>query len=121
MLISNVIEKLIDCKVIVSNITFDGAQSNKKMCRLLGANLNVCLTKFQPYFDIKDQRIYIIFDPCHMIKLIRNKLAAKEILYDSDGNEIKWQYFVELVRKQNCGFELAHKMNQSHIDWTKKR
>lgn len=116
-LIEKIIEELIGCGVLVSNITFDGCPTNKKMCRLLGAVLDVGSPFFKPYFRIKNQNIHIFFDVCHMQKLVRNRLAIKGVLYDGCENKIKWQYFVELVRMADRGFELTHKMNQSHIDW----
>lgn len=56
-----------------------------------------------------------------MIKLIRNRLASNKVLYDVNGNEIRWDYFVDLVRMNDRGFALAHKMNQSHIEWQRKK
>lgn len=64
------LEELIDCNIILSSVTFDGFQTNKTMCNLFGAELNVYSPHFRPYFVIKSQRIYIFFDACHMIKLI---------------------------------------------------
>lgn len=40
-LIINVIQALLDCGVLIVNITFDGLPANGKMCKLMGANLNV--------------------------------------------------------------------------------
>lgn len=120
-LVEKIIEELMDCNVIVSHVTFDGFQANKKMCRLLGATLNVYSPFFKPYIRVRNQNIYIFFDICHMIKLIRNRLSAKEVLFDCNGKEIRWEYFVDLVRMNDRGFALTHKMNQSHIEWRSKK
>lgn len=120
-LMTNIIEKLIDCNIIVSNLTFDGFQANKTMCALLGADLKINSPTFKPYFDVKGQRIFIIFDACHMIKLIRNRFAAKQVLYDSHGSEIKWQYYVDLLKMKDHGFSLTHKITKSHIEWSNKK
>lgn len=37
MVVNSIIEKLMDCGVIVSNVAFDGFPANATMCRLLGA------------------------------------------------------------------------------------
>lgn len=79
-LVQNIMEQIIDRGIILSSITFDGFRTNKTVCTLFGAELNVYSPQFKPYLTVKDQRIYIFFDACHMIKLIRNRLGAKKIL-----------------------------------------
>lgn len=116
-IIENIIEQLIDCDVILSSISFDGFRSNKKMCELFGAILDIDSLDFKPYIIVKGQRIYIFFDACHMVKLIRNSLAAKGVIFNGDNSEIKWQYFVDLVNMQYRGFALTHNMTQTHINW----
>lgn len=116
-----VIEELIDCGVVVSNLTMDGFKTNKKMLALFGANLKVHSSSFRPYIEVKGQRIFVFFDSCHMLKLVRNQLASKKVLFDSNENEIKWQYFIDLVNMKDRGFCLMHKMNQSHINWTRRK
>lgn len=120
-LVEKIIEALMDCGIVVTNVTFDGALSNKRMCRLLGAVLNVYSPMFKPHILVRGHKIHIFFDICHVIKLIRTRLATDKELVDSDGNKICWKYFVELVQMQNRGFTLTHKMNQSHIDWKRKK
>lgn len=120
-LVGKVLKTLIDCNVCVAGLTFDGFAANKSMCRLFGATLNVYSPVFKPYITVNDQKIYIFFDICHMIKLVRNRLSAKEVLIDDKGNEIKWQYFVDLVRMKDSGFALTHKMTRAHIDWRRNK
>lgn len=121
LLLEKIISELNDCGLIVVSASFDGYVVNKKMCKLLGANFNVYSPDFKPYIEVNNQRVYIFFDSVHMIKLVRNKLASKEVIFDGDGNEIKWQYFVDLVNMAKRGFSMLHKMNQSHIDWKRKK
>lgn len=91
------------------------------MCKLLGANFNIGSMNFTPSFEIDGQRIDIIFDNCHMLKLIRNSLGKKEYLYDTSGAAIKWEYFEKLVAfKKSHDFELTHKMNRTHLNWKKQ-
>lgn len=119
--VQKIIEAVMDCNVIVSHVTFDGFEANKKMCKELGAVLNVYSPNFKPYIRVRDQNINIFFDVCHMLKLIRNRLSTKEVLYESNDNEIRWEYFVDLVRMRDRGFELTHKMSQKHIEWQKRK
>lgn len=120
-LVEKIIEELMDCNIIVSHVTFDGFQANKTMCSLLGAVLNVYSPFFKPYIRVRNQTIHIFFDACHMLKLVRNNLSIKETLFDINGNPIRWQYFIDLVRMNDRGFVLTHKMTQSHINWQKKK
>ena len=65
----------------------------------------------------------LIFDVCHMLKLIRNLLGDKKVIYaDTNGNlmPIKWQYIEELNNvQQDLGFTLGNKLKKKHIAWTK--
>lgn len=68
--------------VIVSNICFDGLSANKSMCELLGASFKI--GEMQTYFIVpySKRKIYIILDPSHCIKLIRNNLCNRRVLID---------------------------------------
>lgn len=121
MVVESIIEKLMDCGIIVSNVAFDGFPANATMCKLFGANLNVYSPSFKPYLTVREKRVYILYDSCHMIKLIRNRLSSQEILFDPAGKEIRWQFLIDLVRMKNHGFTFTHKMNQSHINWRQKK
>ena len=57
--------------------------------------------------------------PSHVIKLVRNAIGSKNILYDAEGNAIKWNFFKELVKfknKRNSSGPI-HKLTQAHIDY----
>lgn len=120
-LVEEIIGHLIDSGIVVSNVTFDGAQANKTMCKLLGADLKIDSPTFKTYFEVKGQRVYIFFDSCHLIKLIRNRFATGNVLFDSEGNEIRWQYFIDLVNMKNNGYTMTHKMTRAHIEWWHKK
>lgn len=113
-----VVNAIISTGAIPISITFDGISSNPYMCECLGANLNVFSEDFKPYIEIEGHQIYIIYDPSHMIKLVRNTLGDKGIIYDADGNPIKWSYIEKLVQlKENSDFSSTHKLNVTHLDW----
>jgi hypothetical protein len=87
--------------IIVTSITFDGAKANFTMCTYLGADL-FNLNNMRTYFPHPEtnQLVFIILDPCHMIKLIRNALEHFQYLSDKDDGLIRWKYFEELVNLQ---------------------
>lgn len=121
-LLTSVLNSISNVGVKVSTVTFDGLQANLTMCETLGANLDVYSDEFRPYFtDCNGKRVYIIVDPCHVEKLVRNTLGRKEVLLDNDDEKVKWSFFEDLVSySQNKGFALTHKMTQKHLQWRKK-
>jgi DNA transposase THAP9 len=68
-----------DCYAQVYSITFDGEANNISMCKELGANFEYGST-FKLYFTnlITQEKCFVSFDPCHMIKLVRNTLGNKK-------------------------------------------
>lgn len=78
-LLLDLIQAIQAAGIRTSSITFDGYSANIKMCKLLGANLDVYDSNFQSYFfGPNGKPIYIFFDPSHMIKLVRNNIAKKK-------------------------------------------
>lgn len=108
---------IIETGAILTSVTFDGLNTNPCMCNKLGANLDVHSKDFKPYMDINGHRIFIMYDPSHMQKLVRNILAEKQILYDADGHAIKWDYIKKLVVCQINKNLTTHKMNLNHLNW----
>ena len=62
----------------------DGLATNIKMCRLLGCQLEY--SSLKTYFNINEKNIYVIFDACHMQKLMRNMIADYGVIYDENNN-----------------------------------
>jgi len=60
------------------SFTFDDAIVNLKMCKCLGANFDIG-PHFQSYImhSVTNEKVFCIFNPSHMIKLIRNILGDK--------------------------------------------
>lgn len=121
-LISQILDALHEAQIKITNIVFDGYSANKQMCTALGANLDIFSKDFQPYFVAKNgDLIWILFDICHMEKLIRNAIAKKHKLYDEFGQEIDWELFEYLVKFKERGFALTHKLNRRHLDWNRRK
>lgn len=119
LLLSKVIASVTDCGIRITNITFDGCPSNIPMCELLGADLNVESDLFRPYFmnAINGERIYVIFDPCHAEKLVRNTLAGKRIIYDDNNHKIDYRFFESLYKFSNENDYQTHKLSKKHMQW----
>lgn len=120
-LLQGIIRAVSECGVKISNITFDGYANNIPMCESLGANLNVFSPEFKPYFinEISNEKIFVITDPCHMQKLIRNTLASKEVIYDENNEKIEWKYFILLQQYSKENDMQTHKLTKKHIQWSR--
>lgn len=117
-LLKDIIKQLLDIGIELACITFDGLRTNPSMCRLLGADLDVYSETFDPFFCVEGKKIGVVFDFSHVMKLVRNILGTKKILFDANNNAIKWDYFEKLVAfKDSRNFEHSHKMTQAHIQW----
>jgi len=103
--------------VIINSITFDGAYSNLNMCTRLGAQFDLCDPKFYfPYSMNHSQPIYLFFNACHIIKLVRNTLGDKQILLNSNGEKIEWSFIKELYYKEKQeGLKAATKLTHKHV------
>lgn len=122
-LLTRVMNEISKRGIRIGNITFDGYKSNATMCAILGADFksdNGDYTTFitNPY---NGEKVYIIYDPSHNIKLVRNTLGTQKILYE-EGTEIKWKYFEDLVGySAEDAFGLTHKMNKRHLQFEDRK
>lgn len=100
-------------KIIV--IIFDGLVTNIRTCVLLGATFNVD-KNFRPYIinPVTGANVYLLFDPPHMVKLMRNCLGDYKTLYCDDGTEIHWKFFENLVQLQSKCDIVTHKLTKQH-------
>ena len=94
-LLKELLEKCQQKKINVSSVTFDGDKSNQATCKNLGANFNANDEKnFKPYFDhpVTKKPVYVFFDACHMLKLVRNYFASKGPFYSKKDPKymVKW-------------------------------
>lgn len=60
--------------------------------------------------------MHIIFDACHMLKLIRNCFGDLKEMRDLEGHSIKWSYVRKLVEIQdNEGLRAGNRLKAGHI------
>ena len=63
-----------------------------------------------------------MFDPPHLIKLVRNALGSWQKLVDDEGNLICWQHIANLYEHQKkYGFTLANKITKQHVNFEKNK
>lgn len=104
-------------KIDAFSVTFDGDESNQRSVKLLGANFDYTnKDAFKPYFEhsATGKPVYVFFDPCHMLKLVRNYFAKEPIYYRDE--KIDWNYLIKLNEKQyEEGLHCACKIRNRHI------
>lgn len=85
---------------------------------LFGANINVYSDDFKPYIinPVNNEKIYIILDPCHMLKLVRNTLGNK-LEFFVNNNKIEWRYIESLYEYSRDTNLHTHKLTKRHIFW----
>lgn len=107
-----------DIGVKVAVMTFDGLSSNITSMETLGATFD--LENMKPYIlnPIDNSKIFILFDPPHMIKLMRNCIGAEKEMFDGDGRKISWKIYEDLHRISNEEQLATHKITKKHMDWT---
>jgi len=105
------------------SLTCDGPSQNITMIRELGANL--CIMDMRPYFlhpEDHTQKVHVLLDPCHMLKLLRNVFSTVEVLVREDGQQIRWRYIEELHKLQEKeGLRLGNKLKMAHIQWRNQK
>lgn len=101
-------------------MTFDGLRSNLTMCKELDAGFS----SDNPFIinPHSCDEIYAILDACHMMKLARNTLATKKILYDGQNRVIKWEYIEKLYEYQKDNeINIGNKLAKKHIQWDRHK
>lgn len=109
--------------VRVVSLTCDGPSKNFAMIRELGANLDIM--DMRPYFfhpEDHTQKVHVLLDPCHMLKLLWNVYSTVEVLVREDGQQIRLQYIEELHKLQEKeGLRLGNKLKMVHIEWRNQK
>lgn len=99
----------------VVSLTGDGLICNIVVGEILGAKYN----ENKPYFfspTHSDRKIYMIFDPPHMLKLIRKHFSQDKI-YHGD-KLVNWEHLKVLAEMQSSdNVNLCNKLTQRHINW----
>ena len=118
-LVRQCIQKLYDIGVNVVSLTCDAPSCHFTMMDDLGVQLDA--TDIQAHFchpSDSNLKVHVIFDVCHMLKLVRNAFAEGGIFLDPSGQKVKWSYLHELHKLQDTeGFHLANKFRLAHVNW----
>lgn len=113
-----VIKRVEEAGVVVVSITGDGLPANITTYEELGVKFD----ENKPYFNSPshpEQRIYIILDPPHMLKLVRKHFASNKIYHQNQL--VNWGLIETIVQKQSlCNFNFCNKLTNLHVNWFQK-
>ena len=79
------IEKLTGIGLTVKAVICDQGSNNRN---LFESGLNVSILK--PYFIVLEQKVYLLYDPPHLVKNVRNNLRKHGFIVD--GKAVSWDY-----------------------------
>jgi len=108
-LITEVLERLFQCGLVVKAIICDQGASN------VAAFKDLKMTKDKPYFFIGDSKIYSIFDVPHLFKNLRNHFIRNNFLFN--GKEVSFKDLkdtYEIDKKSSTSRSLLH-ITDAHI------
>ena len=94
-LIKMVLEMAADAGLKVWSITAEGTTVNLSTFEQLGYRFGTTFDSFETKFQhpTTGEDVFIIADPCHMLKLARNASAFIGTIIHKEGEEIQWNYF----------------------------
>lgn len=119
-LTNEAIIRLNEVGVEIVSLTLDGLPANLKMCKNLGANFE----EEKAYFPDPvhpSRKIFVLLDPPHMLKLVRNCIGTRNLI-DGEGGIIQWKYFKMLYEAQkSLPWNLANKITKAHMEWENQK
>lgn len=111
-----VIKNVNDTGARVITLTGDGLIANISMVKELGADFD----SDKPYFPSPtnvEEKIYVIWDPPHMLKLARGCLHSHQLYHENVP--LNWSYIKSLHEMQKThNFNLGNKLTQMHLDFS---
>lgn len=120
-LLVNILSELSKIQVKVTNITFDGLSSNLAACEMLEASFDPRNPIPFIRHPVDRSKVYIILDPCHMIKLVRNSLGDLKKIVDPSRGSIEWKYFEKLENARVNHRFVTHRLNKRHLQYARNR
>lgn len=78
------------------------------------------MNDLRPYFynQLNGKKNFVIFDACHMMKLLRNYLAD-DLIIKEGNNTIKWSFIDQLENFRSKYGLNTHKLTKKHTKWNK--
>ena len=72
--------------------------------------------------NVLNEPLFVVIDPSHAIKLIRNAIGDLKLLFTGDGRRIDWHHISNLHKLQTSeGLHAANKIKKDHIHYHRKK
>lgn len=111
VLLLQCIEKLAAIGLTVVVVIADQGSNNQNLFeKLLGISIA------QPYFYCNEQKVFVMYDPPHLLKNIRNNLKKHGLTVD--GKSVQWQHirdFYDQDSSSKTGIRMAPKLTDRHF------
>lgn len=112
----NWLKMLHDCGVIISRNTCDRTTVNILSISLLGDDVSADSSKTYFPHPVTNKPFYILLDPPHMLKLVRNTLATYKVIFNGNNEAIRWDNLEKLIDiKEKEGVHLGTKITRRHV------
>ncbi|CAK8674242.1 unnamed protein product [Clavelina lepadiformis] len=108
----------------IVSVTCDGCSVNLQAMCQAGCKIGQSVAEIDGAFrhPSKEDPIYFMPDPCHMLKLARNALADLGIIHDGEKQPIKWKHISNLHKiQQEEGLKFGNSLSVSHIEFQKHK
>lgn len=122
-IVKEALKRLKEVGVIIVSVTCDGPSANFSMARELGVDFKNP-NEITSYFlhPVDKSKVFVIFDPCHMLKLLRNNWAKCGTFLDKNGEAIEYAFVKKLYDLQESeGFRFGTKLRKAHMEWEKQK
>lgn len=121
-IVNEAIVLLTECYLKVVAVTCDALAANVSMAKLFGCRVHETSSSlFQtsfPHPKEPSQKVSIIFDAAHGLKLLRNLLGDNKVLRSSEYGKVEWGFIEKLQDLQEAeGLRAANKLRRNHIEY----
>ena len=123
-LVRMALEKAAEAGLRIWSITANGTSVNISTFVQLGCTFGTTyefmVTKFK--HPTQDYYVYVVSDPCHMLKLTRNALVSLSAFDDINGGKIQWKFLQNLHNIQESeDLKLGNKLSNQHLQYEKRK
>ena len=109
-LLKDCISKVENCGLTVKVIISDQGSNNRNMFETV-----IGITEQEPHFMHSGHKVYVLYDPPHLVKNVRNNL--KKHGFNVDGNMVQWKHIQDFYRADSrLPIRMAPKLTYKHIE-----
>ena len=104
------IQRVTEIGLKVMVVISDQGSNNRNMFeKLLGVSID------KPYFELDNEKVYVMYDPSHLVKNVRNNF--KKHGFALDGKDILWIHVRDFYNADSSKpITMAPKLKKTHLD-----